>query len=165
MKTIVLSLILAIPASALVATPPAKPTNKTIVVGRNIGDIRLGDRLSEVESRYGEAPDVDTTMGVVIEPWKVPGGMVEIQTHRPNRRAEIVTSVRTTSPQYHIADGLHVGSRLSEVRARYPHGNFSSAEFVSFVGDKGGWLYNDSGVDFQFTAKDNSAHCIAIRAW
>ena len=165
MKSVILFLFLALPTSLLIATPRAKPTEKSIVPARSIGDIQLGELLTEVEARYRESPKADASMGVVTEPWDVSGGILEVKAKRPDEHTFVVTCVRTTSARYRTAGGLCVGSKLSEVRVRYPHGEFPSSKSSSFEGANETWIYGDSGIDFEFASRKDSSRCIAIRVW
>ena len=171
MKPIILSLILAVFSSTLVAAPSAKSQDKAIIAGRSIGDIHVGERQSKAEkaaARHGESSDGDSHHNLSADLYTVPGGTLTIRARRQDMQHDFfVYSVRTTSPQYHTASGLHVGSKFSEIRARYPHAKFEESSNPGGVMNHDDqpetWVLIDpSGISFEFASREHPSRCISI---
>jgi outer membrane protein assembly factor BamE (lipoprotein component of BamABCDE complex) len=92
-----------------------------IVPGQRIGQIKVGMSLSEVEALIGR-PSTSrplSTQTVILQPgksmlytWQLgPGNGLSVQTTVSNE----VYLVGTFATNYGTSEGLHVGSRLSEV--------------------------------------------------
>jgi hypothetical protein len=117
---------LAMFALALLAMPSlALADSPSLIVNKQIGDIRMGESEAQVGYEYG--PDCFSGCagrndgcvlgrGGCVGPmyrYKVSGGYLRIGYRQPHRgRPGVVTYIETNSPHYKTATGLGVGSKI-----------------------------------------------------
>jgi hypothetical protein len=105
----------------LPATAADRISQATIIPGRSIGFVQLGDELRTVEERYGSTGFEDAVMGG--RAWKMwrlrHGGSFEVFCLRPDTYIHRVNQIRTTSDRFSTASGLRVGGSLAEFRRAY----------------------------------------------
>ena len=73
----------------------------TLVLWRQVGDIRLGEPVAQVKREYGSLD-------------RIHGGKVTVYSYSGGR----VTDIRLSTPYYRTKDGFGVGSRVPSARLR-----------------------------------------------
>jgi hypothetical protein len=128
--------------------------------GRRVGNLTIGRTLErDLVSLGPQAPGAegDAAMGHIWHRWVGrTGHELDVYTVRGETGADtdnFVTQVRVTSPAFHTADGLHVGSPYPQIAGRFPIRNS--------VKTRPGWRLIDDrrgGIAIEVTA----GHCAGI---
>ena len=152
---------------ALATLPLAAQADGTLIVpGRSIGQTRLG-RHGDQDLRKLPRPDAsDAGMMKQDLVWvskhegrapqtlyihTVANGALDVRPHN----GVTIEDIRVTSPVYHTASGIHVGSTRAEVRRRFPQAQPVDGRKTELDDAR-------RGIAFEFSGAAPSARCIAI---
>ena len=96
-----------------------------IVAGEQIGQIHIADSAAKPLRLLGRPDGDDAAMGSATLTWMgkgAPPSQLDVYTHYHDSTMtdKAVKQIRTTSPAFATANGLHVGLRLSEATQKQP---------------------------------------------
>jgi hypothetical protein len=141
--------------------------NVTIVPGKRVGDVFIGQTLSTLEQRFGISKSGDLSMGRLWEVWTLDrqGGSIGVFCRRPDEHTFIVQRIRVTAHRFSTSNGLSVGSSLAEVQKAFPDvrlvSNYHSAQRHQKVA-----VYDSAkrGIAFEITADSPAptARCVGV---
>lgn len=129
-----------------------------ILPGRGIGQIRLGDRESDVVGILGKPSYGDAAMGHFWDTWEKNGRVLDVYSQR-GERWPLVRIVRVTSPAFRTGSGIGPGVTRTRALAVFPRVKRTARFTVS--GERAATeLWDDvrSGIAFEF----QSGRCLAV---
>lgn len=152
-------------ALAAASTAP----NATVVPGRSLGNITLGADAASLAA-LGPASTSDAAMQKAWATWygarpapTSPRTQLDVYTAPANNNVDhhTVQVVRATSPWFHVANGLRVGTSLRAIRAAYGALPLV-ATYRLTTGTR--YLYDDArhGIAFELDGQAGSSRCRAL---
>jgi hypothetical protein len=117
--------LLTVAATALLAAAAdAKPTNPKIVLGKSIGDIKVGMTRAGVEKSLGPG-QLAGHKGVRVEDWPKLGVAVFFNGAKPSSKT---IGAETINPAYYTPQGIRFGSPTKDVTTAYGTANCVNAD-------------------------------------
>jgi hypothetical protein len=137
----------ALALSSFGADAPPVSADKLLTPGA-AGPFHIGMKVDDVKTMIHQEriKVVDLNAGGLFSPAIViyPGVVAEIRTN--DRNEWVVERLIISDPTYYTVKGIHVGSKLSEIRVNYPASKVSHEEGEHLLDEESGTLFNFSGV-------------------
>lgn len=153
----------ALPAPVAVPVPSADPVapdeSYRIVPGKAIGNTHINDNMDSVTSLLGKPDDGDAAMQKSVAIYYKGAYATSILSARNpdgDHPVEKVKQIRVTSPAFKTEDGLHVGSTLNELNAKY-----QLKKTTTYKGEGGECTVWDAGHGIAFETNP-AGNCIAV---
>ncbi|WP_343673974.1 hypothetical protein [Chitinophaga sp.] len=153
----------AAPAPVAIPVPSTEPVSSNeaylVVPGKAIGNTHINDNMDTVIKLLGKPDEGDAAMQKSVAIYYKGAYATSILSARnPDGDHSVakVKQIRVTSPAFKTKDGLHVGSSLDELNAKY-----KLKQTTTYKGEGGECTVWDAGHGIAFET-DAAGKCIAV---
>ena len=145
---------------------------RLIVAGERAGKLYLGQDMQEVFKILGKPNEGDAAMGRSLGIWYTKSSadttkrnpVAIFSSYRDsNMVAKAVKQLSVSAPEFSTIDGIHTGTRLSELTAVYP----AIKKTMVYVNEKSGdslYVYDNQQAGIAFDMQKDTCNAITVHA-